>query len=303
LEKVSREVDEAVAERRRLLVESDEPAPGALAKAEAAYANAESEKRGLEDACRVLAEQIEDAERRRASEQDQAERHKVANDLERRAIALDAATKAMVAAIANLADTHCGLVAAIRTDGVRAPTLFVGYQQPSPEHLALAIMNSGLADAFPSLWFGVDLRAPDDAPSSGDAVTTAGNIQIGYLWALAAAIRTGTAPISDAIPPQPVQIPPVPVYAETRIVLRKAISYVGVDSRFVPVSTGEMGVPEPVARAAIEKGLGATVGTPEARQILIDLAKSRHGNTGTDGGWIDVGVDLGRFSERRSEAA
>jgi hypothetical protein len=303
LHSATADAEAATLTQRNALIDANDIDASSLRRLEADCAATASRRDALADALREAEARIAEAETKLAADRDRLERERVADDLERRAAAIDAATQALVASIASLADTHRHLIQVIRADGIPMPEAFMGAHQPSAEHLALSIINNALGTALPSLWFGVDLRAPDDVAPSIDGAAAARELQTGRMRALAQAIRAGAASVTDAVPPPQLHVPPVPVYAETRIVLRKAISYVGVDSRFVPVSTGEMGVPEPVARAAVEKGLGAIAGTAEAKQILIDLAKSRHGNTGTDGGWIDVGVDLGRFSERRSEAA
>jgi len=202
--------------------------------------------------------------------------------------------------LALLGDVHRQVNAKVKKAGSKAVTR-VALRQPAQDVLCLGrarfevyaglersaehIGFNTLHAALSALPVQVERRHPDAPPARGvrDVVRDQLTDQ---MRALAEAIRTGSADFAGNQPLSAPEARDAIVIAEREVVLREPILYVGLDRRPVQVC-GAVRLPEPVALAALEQGIGHEPGTPEAQDILRGLEQ---GNTSY--GYLDIGVDL-----------
>ena len=112
--------DRITAERRRLLIDADDPDGPALERAERDWLTAHGRFAALQDAHREIVERIAAAQETLAAEQDRAERTRAAQDLDARAAAIDAAAASLSDTLEGVAVAHGALVDAIRAGGLPA---------------------------------------------------------------------------------------------------------------------------------------------------------------------------------------
>lgn len=179
----------AAAEQRRLLIESDSTDATTLKKAGDACRKAQDTKEALEDAARVLAEMIAEAEAKVAADRERVERERLVRAVEDRAAALAACIAAEEQAVQALAQAHQAtrLAAFAAFPGVAAPGAdadsLIGEVKAVALHVAYPMEYS-------SAPFSRSLSAP--CATLGQAAST----YLASLRARAEAIRTGTTPLS-----------------------------------------------------------------------------------------------------------
>jgi hypothetical protein len=251
-----------------------------------------------------------EAENKLTAEADKLERERVAADLERRAAAIDTAVAELTDTLATVADAHRALVAVVGAEGMRTGGGFIGIE-PSALNIATGILAAGLGDALPGLEARPTFRHADSPPArTADAV--ARELQSDLMRFLAANIRSGAEP---AVVPATVNTAPretVVRIPETVVVLNQPIGWHGVDGRLVQAPEGGCSLPEPVAAAAVARGIGFSPDSPEGVAIMRELAspdvpdyarnqrptKVRRGPP-----WTDVGVNLFAYGRDRARAA
>jgi hypothetical protein len=234
----------------------------------------------LEETERLLAEGEEEL----AADRDAAERAKAADDLVQRAAEIDVAAARFPEAVAAVADLHAAFIQLVQTKGLRFE-VNAGLER-SAEHIGFNTLHAALS----ALPVQVERRHPDAPPARGVREVVRDQLT-DQMRALAEAIRTGSADFAGNQPLSAPEARDAIVIAEREVVLREPILYVGLDRRPVQVCGGAVRLPEPVALAALEQGIGHEPGTPEAQDILRGLEQ---GNTsyGYRDGYLDIGVDL-----------
>ncbi len=136
-------VETAQRARREALVNGD-PDPTAMAALDKACADAIEARGGVEDALRVVAQQLEEAVRTRDGLQDAAARGQLAEAAERRAATLDDAAEALASAARAFSDARVAMIAAVAQHGVRVVNhAAVGGASP-PWMMCQPIADAGL---------------------------------------------------------------------------------------------------------------------------------------------------------------
>lgn len=276
------ELDAAQTEQRAALIETDDPTTALSGKVAARVRDAEERKRALEDALRAIATQIEDTEAQLAKTRDTAERDRVAGILEADAKAADRVAADLDAAISALKKAYQTFVGSIPG---HAPALMRAGLPLKPEAIAAIIFTAALDSALPGLF----QDRPDDSRVlqrlgiAGDtAVATAAFDNIaaqgaaalavtGRMRALAASIRAGNAPPvlpESVLDPEP-EFLPHPGTAQ--IIVQNPFFY--LDRGRHMVGEGLHGVPGPVARIAVSKGLALDAQTSEGRRAYSEHQK------------------------------
>jgi hypothetical protein len=287
----------AIQAQREALVTAGLDSP-AVKRIEAECQTALFRRDSIADALAETERLLAETEEQVAAAKDKAERTRVADDLLARADAIDAAAPEFVKATAALASVHAAFVEAIRTSGVRSP-IFPGLDRPA-EQVALNALHAAVATALP---IQVASRHPD-APPARDVGEVIAEVMTARMRALAEAIRSGEAPVSESLPaPLPDVQPAALTIPEREVVLREPVLYRDLDRRPTQVVGGAVRLPEPVALAALEQGVGFEPSTPEAQDVVRNLA--RNGTAyNFRGTWHDLGMDLSeRVAEERQRLA
>src|SRR4051812_36087567 len=180
--------DRITAERRRLLIEADDPDGPALERAERDWLAAHGRVAALQDAHREIAGRIAAAQDALAAERDKAARERSAADLRRKADAVDLAASELARAMEGVESAYTALVAAVRSGGLIE----------APEVVAGAILIGGLERMMPGLLARVTLTGW----TSEQVAAAARRLQSDPLRTLAEAIRNGEA---DPVTSEPVR--------------------------------------------------------------------------------------------------
>jgi hypothetical protein len=193
LESAIAEANYAAAERRALMLQKDDPNDAEVAKADAACRAADQSKSAIEDVLQHLGQKIVAAEQAIAVQGERAEREAVAQELELRAIHIDAAVGGLRDTLQVLAKRYTALCRALREGGAVRDERGIA---ADPLGVALGILQAGLRPVEPILvpsseYFG--------APPSLDAFAFGQAKGSGPLRDLAGRVRSGDAPA--ALPP------------------------------------------------------------------------------------------------------
>ncbi|HWJ74690.1 MAG TPA: hypothetical protein VNX29_16125 [Kaistia sp.] len=285
LDRAVLDAERAASERRRLVLEVDEPDTAAVLKAEAACRAADEARATIEDALRHAAVKIAGIEQNIAELTDRAERAAAAEDLERRALFVDVSVGDFRDAVAVVAERYAGLIAAMRESG---PIIGTHGMAIAPQLAALAVLDAAIRNFEPQLIPRMPMEGEPAAPTN--ALAVAQSIVSAPLRALAADIRAGKAAAASAEKPKPRRAPIL--FENVRIVAYQPLAYVSAEGSVATTFAGDLEVPGPVAEAVFSLGLGEPAGTASAR-IWLGQHQHQLGNDyGFTGQYADTGVNL-----------
>lgn len=285
LDRASIDAERAAGERRRLLLEVDEPDAGSVATAEAACRAANEARAAIEDALRHAGERILALQENIRDQKDRAERAAAAEELERRALSLDMAAGDFKDAIAIVAKRYGALITAMRDSG-----RIVGAQglPVVPEIVAVMALDAAVRSFEPSLVPCDPGLGMPPAPTDAHAVVQASLSS--PMRALAEAIRKGEAAV--ALPQQlPKRRAPVR-FSDVEVIIYEPVRYIDATGQIATTLAGGQTLPEPVATAVTRLGLGEPAGTPSARAWLERNKGKLMADYGFTGQFADSGVDL-----------
>lgn len=288
----------ATAERDRVLIEEESDESPALTKAERSCRDAQDRHGAAVSALASVDLQIAEAEQALATERQRLERERVSTELTRRAAAIEVAVAALVKAFVPVERSYAEMLAAIRGFGL----LIGDYHIPvvAEDHaraIVLAAIRKAAPGVLPGRPDGSVLGTPPD-----DAAAVGAELQVMRLRALAAQVLSGE--VAAALPESP-PLPFLKVTApKTMLVLAESISWRDEVGHLVQANEGGCEIPEPVAAKAVELGIGHSLNSPQAVQILTAL------RTGTGAGaneqgkivrrgppWRSLGVNLYEWAE------
>ncbi|MCJ2082693.1 hypothetical protein [Methylobacterium sp. J-090] len=251
--------DEAAAEQRRLLIETDGADAVALKKAGDTCRKTADDRAALEDAARVLAEMIAEAQARLQTERDRIERSRIADERLAHVARIEAAVAKVDTASRALAEAHRAMAATVEAgvdpDPIGGPSAFVGQVTALVLHVALP-----RAYTPPLTYF--------DTATGQFTVTTPSEAAAPMLAALrqrAEDIRGGAL---AATMPVPALAPPVPVLVPEEVVFfLQPAGFRGNMNQWCEVEAGGWMVPAPVAARAFAMKVGFRPGTAQATAI------------------------------------
>ena len=275
------DTEKAMAERRALLIAGTDAA--GIADAERRCREAEGAAFGITDALTEVDRLIAETEARIAEARQADQRKAAADRLERDSHAIEAAAAKVRKAVDDLAKANAALVSAITPT---AAPVFEKWDQhgirdsESPQTIAGFITGHMIATAIPALEVseaGQQLRwgwksAKPIEPVHGHAPATP--LLADPMRELAGRVRSGeaSAELRAYIEPEP-DFEPSP--GEIRVYVSQPFSWLRVkDGAPMIVSVSHASLPEPVARAAISRGIASEVEPVKWRQAY-EAAQSR----------------------------
>ena len=305
-------VEAAVRVRHEALTDAD-PTAAEMAKLNRAAADAAEARSGIDEASRTVQAQLDEATIRLVGLRDTAERQRIAEVEERRAIALDAAADALAAAAIAFAKARAGLVAAVGEHGIHA------------DHVLATDGIPAASIARPCILAAIRAAAPGVLPAAdglGTVLDTDCALVVrrgisGTLRDHVEDLLAGKVPATEM--PRPGQAP-APIdpnnafAAKVQMVsgaFREPFAYLAVGGMMVQGAPGLAEVPAAVLRVAIEMEIAAEPGTPLADQILRavkgdfgrpDYLKRRPGAPGTRRMFIDTEAGVVDSAPARSAA-
>ena len=305
-------VEAAVRVRHEALTDAD-PTASEMAKLNRAAADAAEARSGIEEASRTVQMQLDEATTRLAGLRDTAERQRIAEVQERRAVALDAAADALAAAAVAFSRARVALVTAVGEHGIRADTVLTASGLPA-----------GLI-ARPAILAAIRAAAPNVLPAA-DGLGVAHDVDCalvvrrgisGALRDHAEDVVSGKVPAIELPTPgqAPAPISPDDAFSAkiemVRGAFREPYAYLAVGGTMINGEPGDNEVPAAVLRLAVEMEIAAPSGSPQGEQILRavkadvgrpDYIKRRPGAPGTRGVFIDTDSGVVDSAPARSVA-
>lgn len=270
LEAAAMKAEEAFAAQRSFLVETD-GGDAAMAKrlAEACRRTAD-ERAALEDAARVLAEQLADTKTALDRERDRKARDSVAGEIETGAAAIEAAAAELDRAATAFDAARERLVSVCRQGAPHDPTF--GYGPDGGIVTAAGRLAGILSRENPMAYMG-NVHHIGAIPAA--AVT------VKAMRENATAIRQGVAP--GVLPQKPLTMPAPVAYPMVRVCLAQPAFYRGFLGHRIDLFPGNIEVPEPAAQSAIAKGIGFTPSSAAGQTITRALRIEPNASFETDG--------------------
>jgi hypothetical protein len=295
------EVEQAVATRRRLLIEGGDAA--AIAEAERACREIEGTAYGITDALSEIERRITELEARIEAARGDAERERVAGGLEQNASEIEAAAASLTKTLAAVAKAHSML--AITISGAAAGQYDPAYGTASPVDIANALVLQGLVHAMPGLevhaeinpWSLYSLRQPVEG--TDPAATASGFGQ--RLREIAGSIRRQE--IGQDLPVHHDALPDfTPASDEMQVFVISPFQYIGADRVPTMVTSPSTHLPRPVAQRAIELGVASDYQSREWQASHQDagLHASVRGSVGWDD-CVDIEFDLAAWRRAETE--
>ena len=263
----------AAGETRRHLLLADRIDDAALGRAEKNCSDAASAHAGIEDALDHVTAQIAGIEARIAGEADQAERERVATEIEARADRLAASAVNLDVAAENYGELRREMAKVADEVGPRDPITLAsptGRILRGADHLSGAVPRTEMEEV---------LGRPVSAYHAAHSIVEG-------MKAQAAGIRSGELPAILSVRPEPYIHVAIP---DVSITLSRPVQYHGRFSVLQHVMAGGVTLPEPVAAAAIKAGIGFPDGSTDAaaiRRIAGREAMGTHFKRREDGVWI-----------------
>ena len=251
----------AVKAQREALVTGDLDGPG-VKRIEAETQSALFRRDALADAHDETQRQLADAEERLAADRDRVERERAAADLVTRADQIEVAATALGDHLAASAPLYRALVEAIGGKGV--PSEILPGLNRTPDHVGFNILCTALTAALP---IEVSPRSAAAAPVR-DAVETTREFMSTRMRTVAAALKAGTADVSESRPAPVAPTSPAICIAEVQIALSESIEWYDADGRLVQAPEGGVTLPSPVAEEAIARGMGFPADSAEGLAII-----------------------------------
>ncbi len=268
-------VETAQRARREALVNGD-PDPTTMAALDKACVDAIEARGGIEDAMRVVVQQLEEATRTRDGLQDAAARGQLAEAAERRASTLDDAAEALASAARAFSDARAAMIAAVAQHGVRVVNhAAVGGASP-PWMLCQPMAEAGLRLASTGMQtLAQSVGAPSaSAALDADPVVAMRRAQSGLLRDFAEDVLTNRVPAVEMPRPGDAASPDPRDSAIARepmvlAVFGSPFSYIARDGfSLVSVEEGQVEVPERVALKGKEMEIAFDVGSPQGKAIV-----------------------------------
>lgn len=294
------EVEQAVATRRRLLIEDGDAA--AIADAERVCREIEGTAYGVSDALTEIERRIGDMQTRIEAARIDAERERVAGGLEQNAGEIEAAAASLAKTLSAVAKAHSTL--AITISGAAAGQYDPAYGTAGPVDIANALVLQGLVHALPGLevhaeinpWSLYSMRQPVEGTDPAATASAFGQ----RLREIAERVRKQE--IGSDLPVHHDALPDFsPISDEVRVFVISPFHYIGADRAATMVTSPSTHLPRPVAQRAIEMGVASDYESEEWQAAQTDA-----GPCATKAGrveWgdcVDLEFDLAAW--RRAEA-
>lgn len=273
LEAAAMKAEEAFTAQRAFLVETDGGDAATAKRLAEACRRTADERAALEDAARVLAEQIATAKTDLDRERDRKARDSVASEIEAGAAAIEAAATELDRAATAFDAARERLVSVCRTSAPHDPVL--GYGPDGGIVTAAGRLAGILSRDNPMAYMG--------NPHHIGAVPAAA-VTVTAMHENARAIRQGAAP--GVLPQRPMVMPAPVAYPMVRVCLAQPAFYRGFLGHRIDLFPGNIEVPEPAAQTAIAKGIGFTPSSAAGQTITRALriepnARFEAGNNGS----------------------
>ncbi|KQT16172.1 hypothetical protein ASG40_18200 [Methylobacterium sp. Leaf399] len=295
------EVDQAVATRRRLLIEDGDAA--AIAEAERACREIEGTAYGITDALTEIERRISETEARIEVARVDAERERVAGGLEQNASEIEAAAANLAKSLAAVAKAHSML--AITISGAAAGQFDPAYGTASPVNVANALVLQGLIHAMPGLeihaevnpWSIYGMRQPVEGTDPAATASAFGQ----RLREVADQIRKQE--IGQELPIHYDALPDfTPAGDEVQVFVISPFQYIGADRVPTMVTSPSTNLPRPVAERAIELSVASDHQSREWQAAHQDAGS--HAAVRGRFGWedcVDIEFDLAAWRRAETE--
>lgn len=259
----------AIAEQRRLLIETDGADAAALRKSGDAARKAQDDVAAYQEAERELVRLVGEAQARTAAERDRIERERVAAERAKQVDRIEAAVAKVDAAARALAAAHgemrTAAFAGIDPDPIAGPGSFIGQVSALVLHVMDPLTYSPPLASLDVTTGRHNVNSPIEAAAP----------MLAALRARADEVRTGTR--AAELPAQYEPAPQAVTVPEEVVWFIRPVSFTAGDGQNIVVQPGGWTVPTPVAARAVELKVGFRPGTREGATIarLLTAEPSR----------------------------